>query len=464
MIPELDGGIRERIEHIVVVMMENRSFDHMLGYLGMPAWRDTLKGPVEGLGEDGVTVAWDGTRHQSYPLGSSTWPAQAGDPPHDGESVAWQVADSDRFEAGYRKKHPQRDSSVVMGYLTPDELPVYDFLAREFCVCDNWFCSVAGATWPNRMFAVAGSAGGETDIPATALEGLWGNRRTMLHALHDKEVSWRWYSSDPSLLRVFSRDFRFDDDKDHFAYFDEWTEHQERNFLSDARDGTLPEVAWIDPNFFLPGDTEDELTANDDHPPHDVRLGQTFVHKVYEALRSNAAQWEKTLLLITYDEHGGFYDHVKAPPPLGPRVPGFVVSPWVKRGVPCHTELEHTSIIKTVLRRFADEAEIEKLGPRVYFAHDVWDMVSTEARSTSSLEAVPSLEPRELKGSASTLQRVIEVAEGFWGELTELQQDLLDVFAKLRGGDLPPELVAARRRARREPETPAGARMPDRQP
>ncbi len=446
--------LRERIKHLVVVMMENRSFDHMLGYLALPEYRLANGGTVEGLLPEGRSVTWEGVVYPNHPLRRPTWPENAGDPPHEGEWVAWQVADPSRYIDTYIKKiaediakrnRPEGpiDPSVVMGYLTRDEVPVYDFLAREYCVCDRWFCSVPGATWPNRMFAIAGNAGGETDIPETALEGAFGDIRTMFHVLDDAKVSWRWFSSDPSLLRAFSKDYRFDNSLDRFAYFRHTTERQERNFLTEAANGHLPAFSWVDPNFFrLPGKLDDGLYPDDDHPPHDVMQGQKFVNTVYSALTSNEKAWNQTLLLITYDEHGGLYDHVRPPRALGPRVPALVVSPWLKPGRPCHTELEHTAIIQTALRLFADEAGAESLGPRVYYANDVLDMLGDEARARPRVPdfgpaAITDgdLAPVPLPPGASTMQRVIEVADRYAGQFVDLQEQLLRIFHTLRGGE-----------------------------
>jgi phospholipase C len=438
----LTATTRDRVDHIVVVMMENRSFDHMLGYLGLPEWRlgdpGDASSMVDGV-DDQRTVSWEGVDYTPLPLGSSTWePPEHGDPPHGGSSVAWQVEEPGRFIETYINTHEHADPRRIIGYLTPAEVPVYDFLAREYCVCDRWHCSVPGATWPNRMFAVAGTAGGETDIPETVLEGLWG-KETFFRDLDRLGVSWRWYSSDPSLLRAFDKKYRVDDSLDRFAFFDEYTERQRRNFLTDAASGSLPSVSWVDPNFFKLPLVDGPLEANDDHPPHDVRLGQKFINVVYEALRTSP-NWDRSLMIITYDEHGGFYDHAEVPPPLGPRVPTILVSPWLKPGQPCHERLEHTSIIKTVLARFGDEEAVKRMGPRVYFANDIWHMLTETTPRPGAPVADPGaaalsasdLTPRRLRWPAATLQRTIQVLDEREAELTGLQYELLLLYEQLR--------------------------------
>jgi len=450
---ELSASIRERVQNIVIVMMENRSFDHMLGYLGKSQWRLGDPGDpdsmVDGLTDKEYSVEWDEEPYSTYPLGTTKWEEpDHRDPPHSGKMVGWQVVDPARYIWSYKMKQPGAKPGGVMGYLTKPEVPVYDFLARNYCVCDQWFCSVPGATWPNRMFAVAGTAGGETDIPETVLEGLWG-KHTFFRELDARGVSWRWYSSDPSLLRAFDPEYRTDKtEHDRFAYFNECSKRQRRNFLRDCQEGKLPQVSWVDPNFFkFPLGLDGPAEANDDHPPHDVMLGQKFINTVYEALRNNEKQWNQTLLIVTYDEHGGFYDHVTPDPPLGPRVPALLVSPWVTPGRPLHTPLEHTSIIKTVLRRFADDRAIEVMGPRVYCANDVWDAITeTEPRSGGpvtepGLAAVgpKDFESIELKWPASTLGRIVEIVdkhsrrtEGSRADLVDLQEDLILLYEEMR--------------------------------
>jgi phospholipase C len=447
-VSSVEAEWRGRVDHIVIVMMENRSFDHMLGYLSMTPGQlgdpDVPESMVDGLPDDGFAVEWDGTPYSTYPLGTTTLPAKYADPDHSGTSVAWQVTDTAQYVASFAEKlarlqAPQPDPGLVMGYLTGKEVPVYDFLAREFCVCDRWFCSVPGETWPNRMFAVAGTSGGETDIPATALEGALGDVETVFRHLDERDVSWRWYSSDPSLLRAFDRHYRFDDGTHRFAYFNQRTERQPTSFLSDVAAGTLPSVAWVDPNFFRIPLIDTPEAAEDDHPPHDVMLGQRFIHLVYEALRKSQC-WEKTLLIVTYDEHGGFFDHVTPPAPLGPRVPALAVSSWVARGVPCHIELEHTAIIKTILRRFGNERAMRAMGPRVYYANDVWAMLTaTKPRPwpeiTDPGEAALSegdLEVKWLEWPGSTLKRTLEVLDENHEQLVQLQRDLLQIYAHLR--------------------------------
>ena len=172
---------------------------------------------------------------------------------------------------------------------------------------------------------------------------------TMFDHLNDCGVSWKVFENGFSFLRLF-RNYTFD--TANVVRFDDPV----RGFETAARSGTLPQVTMIEPDYI------DLPPGNDDHPPADMEDGQEFVNRIVKALIA-WPQWEKTLLVITYDEHGGFYDHQQPPndaPPLrggrttlGPRVPTFLVSPWIKRQDVIHSRFDHTSIGATILRRFA---------------------------------------------------------------------------------------------------------------
>jgi phospholipase C len=300
-----------------------------------------------------------------------------------------------------------------MGYYAAQDLPTYDLLARGFCVCDSWHSSIPGDTWPNRLFALAGRDGPRT--PPRFLERIAeavGHGVSQLEnapifdveafTRHLADEQWRWYSHDPATLRAADKRYReFDHpDRGNFAFFDRQrmsvvTRLLEEpivasdSFLDDAAAGRLREVSWIDPNFIDlkvldPG-------SNDDHPPSDIRAGQSLVLEVYEALRSSPC-WEDTLLVVVYDEHGGFYDHV-APPALrvqdglghktyGVRVPALVVGPRVPQQV-CHELFDHTTLMKTILLRFASDPEqaIARMGVRVADASHLGVVLADASRA-----------------------------------------------------------------------------------
>ncbi|HEY8303541.1 MAG TPA: alkaline phosphatase family protein [Solirubrobacteraceae bacterium] len=419
----LDASVEnlQKIEHIVVLMLENRSFDHMLGYLTLNGRRD-----IDGLTGQEFNVAPDGSTHPVHPLGARTaFTGEAEDPDHSGTSVDEQVRDDcGGFVANFARhsaqqaeklKVPVPDPGLVMGYYTERELPVYDYLARQFCVCDRWFSSVPGATWPNRLYAVAGRAEDSRDDRSPPLYEL----PAFVRFLDQRNIDWRWYSYDPATLRSVDPLYRFSS-HNHFAFLDSSKISTEerlignltetgRSFIEDAAAGSLPPVAWIDPHFkdlrVLGPD------SNDDHPPSDVTAGQHLVLSVYHALRTGPA-WEKTMLVIAYDEHGGFYDHVSPPqaPGVAPfdrygvRVPALAISPYIEAAhVPRAADgekaiFDHTSIIKTILLRFCLEHDrIPDLGVRVNSAEHLGGLLTrAAARADSEIEGhVPLIAPLE---------------------------------------------------------------------
>jgi phospholipase C len=409
-----DAAGTERLRtfrHIVVVMMENRSFDHMLGYLPQEGMSD-----VDGLTGGEFNLDADGDRIFVHAFDAEATTIQRPgealqkrlDPDHSPPGVRKQVGPGytrggppmGGFVRSFIESRRKADAvgkdlwGVPMGYYTSKDVPVYDHLARQYCVCDRWHASIPGDTWPNRLYAMTGTKGEKVTG-----SGLWRNisslpplRRLQSMPLYDvpaftrrlADRQWRWYSHDPATLRLADGRYR-DLDKPmrgNFAFFDrrsiDWvTATLERpivgggSFLDDAARGTLPQVSWIDPNFVDLSVLE--TSSNDDHPPSDIRAGQAFVFDVYDALRRSPG-WDDTMLIVTYDEHGGFYDHV--PPPALPagdgarpefrtsglRVPALIAGPRVARrvlhepeGAAEGTHFDHTSLIKTILLAFAGD-------------------------------------------------------------------------------------------------------------
>jgi phospholipase C len=401
-----------QVEHIVVLMMENRSFDHMLGYLtqdGMPE--------VRGLAGDEFNLDEVGGRHPVHAFDASATKVQRQgealqkrlDPCHSPECVQQQVGtDNDGFVKSYvatrEPGFPPELWNVPMGYYTGKDLPTYDHLARSYCVIDAWHAAIPGDTWPNRLYSIAGreakSVWHESALmrALTHLPFLKKMRTLPLYDLkaftrHLDPGDWRWYAHDPATLRAIDPDYRkFHDLRhDNFAWFDRnqvsaRTLHLEEDgialvakdsFLDDAVNGQLRKVSWIDPNFI--DVSVRDPNSNDDHPPSDILAGQQFVFDVYDALR-NSPNWDDTLLVVAYDEHGGFYDHVRPPAvsddsgydTLGVRVPALVVGPRVKKKLVCHEApdneaWEHTALIRSIFLAFLDDpqAAIDAMGGRV---------------------------------------------------------------------------------------------------
>jgi phospholipase C len=364
-------NLQDKVDHIVVLMLENRSFDHMLGFLTI----DEGRNDVEGLTPDHVNVA----AGQTYPVhpASSTKLVKAQDPSHGSHSVAQQIAGGamSGFAANYlaTRPHPPYagDSpAVVMAYHTAKQLPVFAYLADQYCVCDHWFCSVPGETMPNRCYAVTGGSGGRIDALRPPQPY---NLKSFCRHLDEANVKWRFYSHDYVPMLWLIDPFYGVGDEAVPAYFNRAEPLGPRTFIDRAAAGDLHPVSWIDPNFidlaFGPAG------SNDDHPPSDLHAGQKLVLDLFDAITQGPG-WEKTMLIITYDEHGGFYDHV--PPPaatddtptlrqLGPRVPAFVITPWADERQVAKQIYDHTSIIKTILARFCRKPDgtIPDMGARV---------------------------------------------------------------------------------------------------
>ena len=348
------------IKHVVLLMMENHSFDQMLGclqeiYSGLDGVDINAPEPRFNLDNAGNKVFQIPTDQQQVPL----------DPKHETEFVLDQMANGNSgFVTNFEKNVPgntAKDRQFVMGYYLLDRLPALHALARNFTVCDHWFSSLPGPTWPNRFFALSGTSSGRVEMPEGPLhphlkEFFVQDQFTIFDRLREAGKPWRIYYYDfPSSLLLNRQ--RLPENLSGYFLIDK--------FFTDARDEkSFPAFAFIEPKYF-------GADQNDDHPPHNIFKAEKLIADVYNAIRSNPELWESTLLVVVYDEHGGFYDHVVPPaavPPdehreeytfdrLGVRVPAILVSPWVRAGVE-KTVFDHTSLLK-----YLTDKKDWKLGP-----------------------------------------------------------------------------------------------------
>jgi phospholipase C len=371
--PTVKGNLG-KVDHLVVLMMENRSFDHMLGHLAMDGRRE-----VDGL-RGTETNPFDGATFPVFPLETTVF---CDDPGHNGSDVDEQIAGGMKgFVANFaaQPKREQESPGRVMGFHTAAQLPAYTVLAREFGVCHRWFSSVPGYTWPNRLYSITGTSAGERDgVPIDFDDPPVYDFRSIFEVLEGYGVPWTYYFNDlpfPVLLRRFVQDGAFSHKLRPF-----------REFLDVAQRGELPAVSWIEPPFL---NLDDDNPAADDHPPGDITAGQRFVASVYRALAASPL-WQRTLLVIVYDEHGGFFDHVEPPTArngdrLGVRVPALLVSPWIRRGHVSKVQYDHTALLRTILDRFCSIQGVPppSLGSRVDTSRHLGDeLLGASARQTA---------------------------------------------------------------------------------
>jgi phospholipase C len=350
----------QKINHVVVLMLENRSFDHMLGFLRSASYRiDGLTGSESNPVDPHIAAS---PQIKVSPAGGSI---PSPDPGHNFADVNVQLFANPSGpppvgppNRGFVFSYAQQPhvtpaiAQTIMQCFPPDKLPVLTRLAQEFAVCDRWFSSVPGPTWPNRFFAHCATSKGFLDNGAFHDYDM----STIFEQLGDKGFSWRIYFHDVAQSLALRR-LSTADQVVNFVYY--W------QFARDAKKGTLPNYSFIEPRFFT-------SKANDQHPPHDLALGEALIADVYNVLRSSSA-WKETLLLIVYDEHGGTYDHVTPPaavPPdgntgqfafdrYGLRVPAVVVSPFIAKGTIVHdTVFDHASIPATVREVFGIEGAL----------------------------------------------------------------------------------------------------------
>jgi len=390
-------------------MLENRSFDHLLGFSKLQGIDAASGRPttIEGLdpahdwnlGPDGKKVAVSSPADWVMPY----------DPGHDFPDVEEQLCgvngkyphiNNSGFVANYATVDRANPGEIMKCY-SPAQLPVLTTLAREFAVCDHWFSSMPGPTWPNRFFIHAASSGGLDHSPSTAemvgslFDGYTFDNGIIYDRFDHAGVSWTIYKGDPfpqalsmSGMLVRLAEGRFRDFED---------------FSSDVNDpGYATSYAFIEPDYHA---LSDFVCGNSQHPKDDITRGEALIKSIYETIR-HSPHWESSVLIITYDEHGGFYDHV--PPPqtvapgdkptdpdnshfgfdfkqLGVRVPAVIVSPLIPRVIIDHTVYDHTSVLATVEHLFG----VQPLTERDKQAHTLTHLFSLATPRTDAPLTLP---------------------------------------------------------------------------
>lgn len=374
------------IEHVIVVMMENRSFDHYFGALTLAGRTD-----IDGLKKSFFNLDTNGVKIYPYLAGKAD-DVCVEDPPHGFN--AWDVQSgggkNDGFVHAHIEEHGVDFGKTVMQYYDQNRLPFLYNLAGDFALCQKWFCSVRGPTWPNRWYLHGAQSNGEI---SNNFEGDY-SFPMIYDRLVEKDKTWAYYYTDLPFLAVAHQLKERHNASEPYRSID--------RFYDDIKNGRLPNYVQVDPGFAL----------NDDHPPHHVGLGEQFLSTVYHAL-ANSEYWNKCMLVITYDENGGFFDHV--PPPktkddfaslgldqLGFRVPAIVAGPYVKPAV-SDTVYDHTSVLAFVEWLW----DLKPLTQRDAAANNLLDLVD--------FDAIKNRNPRKAPTYAQVKVDMSEVTESCKG-------------------------------------------------
>jgi phospholipase C len=377
----ITANLSHPVKHVFVLMFENRSFDHMLGFSQITGTDAETGGP---RAIDGLTGS-ESNVHEGVEFRAQTGATDVirPDPGHNFLDTLEQLCgpgtkyppggpyprvDNSGFASNYAKHAGASRAGEVMKCFAPEDLPVLNALAREFVVCDRWFSSMPGPTEPNRYLMMCGTCGTFDDSPepeeiftASLPLGGFNFRSNLFRTLTSAGVKWRIYADDSfpiaAELDGISKSIEFFDDIDDFE-----------DLAEDLQDASFDAgFILIEPNYSVVTLGERYAGGNSQHPSGGAAAGERFLKAVYETIR-NSPVWENSLLIITWDEHGGFYDHV-APPTaaktgdrgrshgfvfdqLGPRVPALVVSPLIPKNLIDNRVYDHTAVAATVRRIF----------------------------------------------------------------------------------------------------------------
>ncbi|KAJ3177529.1 hypothetical protein HK101_010215 [Irineochytrium annulatum] len=432
--------------------MENRSFDHFLGY-----WARTRQG-VEAIPNGASNVSPTG--ETIYSTDKATY-ISTYDPDHAvlgvteeiygpniptinapsvgpatmsgfvmANSVAWNTTDASKLH------------EVIDGF-NPAMLPITTTLASEYAVFDHWYAGVPGPTFPNRAFIMSATSNGMYFNSASdILSGF--PQKSIFGALDDAKVSWKNYFGQVPTSLVF---------KDVRNIPDVLTKlHTMNTFYSDVASGNLPAFSMIDPILFsLPG-----VPANDNHPPHDIARGELLIKNIYEALRAGP-NWHQTLFIITYDEHGGFYDHVSPPDSgipspdaasasstvfkfdrLGVRVPTIMISPWIKKGTvmsfpsgpTANSKFEHSSFSATIKKEFGLDSFLTQRDAWAGSFESVYNLTSPRTDCLTKLPAAPQISLSErLTRTAFITDQITDIENEF--------EEIVTIFKAIVAGKTP---------------------------
>jgi len=363
----------DNLRHIVVLMMENRSFDHMLGSL------KAVNPQIDGITDQDPYSNPDTNGNPVKPQPLAQFQGQLDpDPDHHfpavdlqifgGRTSPTRVANMQGFVKSYFNQ--QKDvghSQKIMYYFAQDQLPVLTTLALEFAVFNRWFASIPGPTICNRAFAHYGTSFGRVDMNLLYVnEPFKSVYDRLINANPKHTAKLYYYDTTSSTMEITNL---LQNQPELFGTY--------QQFLSDCKTGNLPDYSFVEPNYSDHDSDDGEEVASDQHPDHNIQAGELFIASVYNAIKQNATLWQSTALLVVYDEHGGIYDHV-APPActpdqfqasandtetglpfafdrLGVRVPAILISPWIPKGTVVNRIFDHASIPGTITKLFLED-------------------------------------------------------------------------------------------------------------
>jgi phospholipase C len=382
----------DALKHIVVLMMENRSFDHMLGDLQNVDPRiNGLDGTQSNPDANGAPVPMQATNVYQSQLQP--------DPGHHFEDVRLQIfgVDNDTgapnmqgfVKSYFSHRQDVANSHNVMTFYKKEKVPVLSTLAQKYAVFNNWYSSLPGPTLPNRAFVHFGTSFGKVEMTLF----FFGPIKSIYERVTDAGGTAKIFffndnSASLGMTNIFKNQPKI------FGLLDD--------FFDGCKSGKLPQYSFLEPNYNDQDDDDGAHIANDQHPDHNVLAGEKLIFDVYHALRSNQQLWESTLLLIVYDEHGGIYDHVIPPgnyngtqigPPvaaddftdesvgfkfdrLGIRVPAVAVSPWIEPNTVVDKMFDHTSIPATVTEKFISNPDAARRSNREKNANTFLDLLT----------------------------------------------------------------------------------------
>jgi len=421
------GKSGPKIEHVFVLTLENRSFDHMFGFSGLTGVDPTGAPTVFNAGFDpAVTGNIDPNTAATVTVSSPADFQLKGideDPGHEFANTLVALCGKGAVYTPALGGYPPVDNSgFIQNYLDggssmpgrimhsfdPGQIPILSALAREFAICDQWFSSLPGPTWPNRFFQLAATSGGLDDSPSsldvvssTTVAGYEFQNGNIFDLLDANCIDWTIFEGDDFPVSFALKGMNLNLLQGRFKGFDDFASELNKPAFGSRFVFIEPKYGAQEFDVTGPGDF---TCGNSMHPLDDVTRGEALIKKVYETIR-NSPHWEQSMLIVTFDEHGGFYDHVApgaAVPPgdletasyvhnnfkfdqLGVRVPTLVISPYTARGVIDHTVYDHTSMLATVQRLFG----LGAMTNRDKAANDVLKLLSLATLRTDCPAALP---------------------------------------------------------------------------